>query len=160
MVKPIIWDGLVKKSVRSIKYIVIHCQAGFGGWQSIENARKYNGWKTGGYHFYITLDGTIYQFYDLNQITNGVKGKNSNSIHVCYEGGVERKTLKALDTRTDSQKSSLNCLLQELRKTYTNAEILGHRDLSPDINGNGIIEKFEWVKECPSFNAKEEYKDI
>ena len=32
----------------------------------------------------------------------------------------------------------------------------GHRDLSPDLNGNGEIEPEEWVKACPCFDAEEE----
>jgi N-acetylmuramoyl-L-alanine amidase len=39
-------------------------------------------------------------------------------------------------------------------------EIVGHRDLSPDLDGDGIVEPQEWIKQCPCFDAKEEYKDI
>ena len=39
-----------------------------------------------------------------------------------------------------------------------------HRDLSPDLNGNGEIEPEEWVKSCPCFEVKAEFgspeKDI
>ena len=31
--------------------------------------------------------------------------------------------------------------------------LCGHRDLSPDLNGNGEIEPEEWIKECPCFDA-------
>ena len=33
---------------------------------------------------------------------------------------------------------------------------LGHRDLSPDVNGNGEVEPMEWTKACPCFEAKNE----
>ena len=36
-------------------------------------------------------------------------------------------------------------------------DILGHRDTSPDKNGNGIVEKCEWMKECPCFDVKSEF---
>jgi len=34
-----------------------------------------------------------------------------------------------------------------------NIPIVGHRDLSPDKDGNGIITPDEWVKLCPSFDV-------
>jgi N-acetylmuramoyl-L-alanine amidase len=62
--------------------------------------------------------------------------------HVEY---VDKKN-KAKDTRTDAQKESLVNLLKQLRKLYPKAKIYGHRDFAK--------------KDCPSFNAKEEYKNI
>jgi len=35
----------------------------------------------------------------------------------------------------------------------TNAIVCGHRDMSPDSDGDGIIEQHEWFKQCPCFNA-------
>ena len=34
---------------------------------------------------------------------------------------------------------------------------IGHRDASPDKNGDGKITKNEWIKECPCFDAKSEF---
>jgi N-acetylmuramoyl-L-alanine amidase len=39
---------------------------------------------------------------------------------------------------------------------YPEARVVGHRDLSPDINGNGEVEPIEWTKECPCFKVREE----
>ena len=39
---------------------------------------------------------------------------------------------------------------------YPETKVVGHRDLSPDVNGNGEVEPVEWTKECPSFEVKEE----
>ena len=47
-----------------------------------------------------------------------------------------------------------------LRAEYPTAIIQGHRDFSPDLNKNGKIEPNEWIKMCPSFDAKNEYRDI
>jgi N-acetyl-anhydromuramyl-L-alanine amidase AmpD len=38
--------------------------------------------------------------------------------------------------------------------------IVGHRDLSPDLDKDGVVEPHEWVKLCPCFNAEPEYKGI
>ncbi len=40
---------------------------------------------------------------------------------------------------------------------YPDAIIQGHRDFSPDLNHNGIIEPKEWIRACPSFDAKRVY---
>ena len=48
----------------------------------------------------------------------------------------------------------------DLRKLYPGAKIIGHRDTSPDLNGNGIVEPCEFIKACPSFDAKTEYRRI
>ena len=31
----------------------------------------------------------------------------------------------------------------------------GHRDYSPDTNGDGVISKYEWIKGCPCFDVQE-----
>ena len=37
------------------------------------------------------------------------------------------------------------------------SRMCGHRDLSPDSNGNGEIEPEEWIKQCPCFEVKAEF---
>jgi N-acetyl-anhydromuramyl-L-alanine amidase AmpD len=103
---------------------------------------------------------------DVNIAGAHVSGYNPHSIGVVYVGGLENdpkkayKDLKAKDTRTDAQKASLLALLMDLRKLYPTAVIQGHRDFSPDKNHNGTIEPSEWIKDCPSFDAKQEYEKI
>jgi N-acetylmuramoyl-L-alanine amidase len=81
-------------------------------------------------------------------------GHNTYSIGVCYVGGVENRPgvaydkLKAKDTRTDKQKAALLTLLQDLRRLYPTARILGHCNV--DKHG----------KLCPSFDARDEYRGI
>ena len=82
-----------------------------------------------------------------------VRGYNAHSIGVCYEGGLDGNG-RAADTRTDLQKHSLRVLVMLLLRDYPGSRLVGHRDLSPDLNGNGEIEPEEWVKECPCFNAE------
>ena len=40
---------------------------------------------------------------------------------------------------------------------YPGCRVCGHRDLSPDLNGNGEIEPEEWIKACPCFEVKAEW---
>jgi hypothetical protein len=45
--------------------------------------------------------------------------------------------------------------LADMQKRYPKALILGHRDLSPDKDHDGVIEPHEFIKACPCFNARE-----
>lgn len=47
-------------------------------------------------------------------------------------------------------------LVRALKMDYLEARVVGHRDLSQDVNGNGEVEPMEWTKECPCFEVKEE----
>lgn len=168
------------KKAASIKYIVIHCTAGH---KNAEKVQEYftrpksqggRGWNTGGYHLIIEKDGTVKVMYPFGVVTNGVKGFNSESIHISYVGGVEESNLKiAKDTRTQAQKESIqNCILEVLSWLDSNGvdsidklnkgelTIIGHYQFSKDTNGNGVIEKWERIKACPSFNAGREYENF
>ncbi|MCH7396572.1 N-acetylmuramoyl-L-alanine amidase [Belliella sp. DSM 107340] len=148
--------------------IFLHCTAGYGNIQAIKNYWKnVLGWKSNGYHIIIDLDGGENQITEFGKIVNGVRGYNTNSIHISYIGGVSRTNYKiAEDTRTEAQKAGiLNAIFQaiqwiELNHATAKIEILGHRDISKDVNGNGIIDTWERIKECPSFDAIPEYKWI
>lgn len=87
------------------------------------------------------------------------QGSNANSIGICYIGGLDADG-KPKDTRTEEQKASLFFLLQQLREQFPDAMICGHRDFSPDLNGDGIIEPWEWMKACPCFDAIDEYQSL
>ena len=53
---------------------------------------------------------------------------------------------------TESQGKSLLVALAFLRTLYPAARICGHRDLSPDTNQDGRVQKSEWLKSCPGFD--------
>ena len=109
-----------------------------------------------GYHFYIRKNGDIKSTRPLERIGAHARGFNSESIGICYEGGLD-KNGKAKDTRTDAQKKAMRELVQDICHRHDIIDILGHRDTSPDKNGNGIVEKCEWMKECPCFDVKSEF---
>ncbi|MEI9909784.1 MAG: N-acetylmuramoyl-L-alanine amidase [Bacteroidota bacterium] len=143
--------------MREIKYLVVHCTA-TPVTATIESIRRYwkevLKWKNPGYHYIIKRDGTIESINAEENISNGVAGYNKNAIHISYIGGISENG-KPFDNRTDEQKQAMFDKLTEFAKKYPEAIILGHRDFSPDKNGNGIIEYFEWIKGCPAFDVKE-----
>lgn len=164
-------DGIIlKRSKRRIDYIVVHCTASREGQaltvDDIRKQHKAQGWSDIGYHYVIDLQGRVYIGRNVDLAGAHVSGYNANSIGVVYVGGLENRTgvpysqLKPKDTRTAEQKAALLSLLVDLRKLYPGAEIRGHRDFSPDKNHDGTIEPSEWIKDCPSFDAKTEYRNI
>lgn len=149
--------------MREINYIVLHCSATPEGRKvtvkDITDWHRQRGFRTIGYHYVVYADGSVYTGRPVDEIGAHVAGYNKNSIGICYVGGLD--TLgKAKDTRTPQQKKAIEKLLKELRVRFPKAAICGHRDFSPDKNGNGIIEPFEFMKACPCFDAKVEYKNI
>lgn len=146
---------------RIIKYIVIHCTAGpqTQTVEQIQNYWKSIGWKNPGYHYMIKPNGETVQLQDLSRQTNGVKGYNAHSIHVNYIGGVDAAG-KPVDNRTVPQKLTMLNIIRDLKAGYPNAVVLGHRDFSTDLNGNGIIEQWEWIKYCPCFDVRDWLRSI
>ena len=137
-------------SRKETKYIVIHCTAGSQS-QTIESINAYwksKGWKQVGYHRIIQADGKVVQLAGDDEITNGVRGVNGRAYHICWIGGMTD------DNRTTAQKVALMHEINRAREMYPGAEIVGHRDLSPDLDGDGEVEPDEWIKLCPQFDVK------
>ncbi|MBB4034895.1 N-acetyl-anhydromuramyl-L-alanine amidase AmpD [Dysgonomonas hofstadii] len=148
--------------MRKINKIIIHCAATKEGQNftvaDITKWHKARGFATIGYHYVIYLDGSVHTGRPESQIGAHVQGQNSDSIGICYIGGVDLNG-KPKDTRTQAQKEALKKLVKELKAKYPGATVLGHRDYSPDRNGDGIIEEWEWMKACPSFDVRKWLKE-
>ena len=141
---------------REINLIVIHCTATRENvdftQKDLLRCHRARGMTMVGYHFYIRKDGFIWSTRPLENIGAHARGFNAHSIGVAYEGGLNADGLPA-DTRTQKQKYSMRALIRTLQKDFPGARVCGHRDLSPDLNGNGVIESSEWLKQCPCFDV-------
>lgn len=142
---------------RRITLIVIHCSCSRCDRRyTFEQCRRdhiqHNHWTDIGYHWYIELDGSVHTGRPEHLQGAHVKFHNAHSLGICYEGGLDAQGRPA-DTRTPAQKEALRQLIAQLRLRYPRALVLGHRDLSPDLNGDGHITPNEWVKECPCFDV-------
>lgn len=152
--------------MRRITRIFVHCTASWQDTTTEESLRrefKAKGWINPGYHWVIFPDGRIRQLLNEDAVANGVKGYNSRSIHVAWVGGIRydrNRKIESVDNRTDAQKLALFDLLTKLKLKYRDAQVMGHRDISPDLNHNGIIDPWERVKDCPCFEPMQEYMDI
>jgi len=146
---------------RKINLIVIHCSATpvDHDYTPDQMTRDHmaRGFNSAGYHFYVRKSGYVVHLRPLETIGAHVEGFNANSVGICYEGGMTTDG-KPADTRTVQQKESLLRLVNEFRGYYPGIKVLGHRDLSPDKDGDGVVEPNEWTKSCPCFDAKKEYK--
>ena len=135
--------------VGPVRLLIIHCSATLPDQrvtvQDIDRWHRQRGFDCIGYHFYITVDGTIWTGRPLNQVGAHCKGYNAHSIGICYEGGLDEEG-NPCDTRTLLQKAALVALINKLREIYPTADVVGHNDL--DLH-----------KACPCFSAVEEYNN-
>lgn len=150
--------------------LIIHCSATPEGRdvraKDIDAMHRQKGWAMIGYHYVVCLDGTVEEgrpeymegAHCSNPDSEGVS-YNKHSLGICYIGGVD-KNGRAKDTRTEAQKRALRELVERLCRKYNILEVLGHRDTSPDRDGDGQVEPWEWTKQCPSFDVREEYSSF
>lgn len=135
--------------MRNITEIIIHCSATpIGKNYTVEDIDKWHkakGWKGIGYHYVIYLDSSVHKGRSEEETGAHCKGHNSNSIGVCYIGGLDEFG-NPKDTRTPEQKEALIVLLKALKAKYSKATIHGHREFA--------------AKACPCFDAREEYKNL
>lgn len=116
-----------------------------------------------GYHFVIDIDGRLETGRGIEEIGSHVQGSNSKSIGICVIG-----TSKFTDEQCIALK---NCLLGLATRIIgkpiltvnscltafkdMGITIKGHRDYSPDLNGDGVIQRKEWMKTCPGFSVSQ-----
>lgn len=132
---------------KSTDWIVVHCAATDAsqdvGAREIDQWHRKRGFLCIGYHYVIRRNGIVEYGRDRDAVgahVNPPAGINSTSVGICMVGGGSKKQDNNF---TPEQWSKLEGLLGQLRATYPNAVIQGHRDF-PGVN--------KW---CPSFDVKE-----
>ena len=139
--------------MRKINNIVVHCSATREGHaltpEALEAEHRRRGFRTTAI---TTISGAT-------ALCSGPAlwncGHNKYSVGICYEGGLDAMG-NPKDTRTPEQRSALRLLVHQLLKQFRNARVCGHRDLSPDLDGDGTVQPREWVKQCPCFEVSKE----
>lgn len=117
------------------------------------------GWSDIGYHHVIRLDGIIETGRPIGRPGAHIYGFNANSIGIVYIGGLD-KDLKPKDTRTRSQLIAMQFLYNFYNKEFPGITWKGHRDFSPDLNNNGTVDRWEWIKSCPCFDVAEWIRNL
>lgn len=161
---------------REINLVVIHCSAspngaslfrgkagepGFttpvqviDGWHKARGFSRGAGWRQTfnpsleavGYHFVIYTNGGSATGRHLDEVGAHAFGFNKRSIGICMIG---------LGKYTPHQWAALKSIVMSLRERYRGVRVVGHRDLSPDVDGDGVIERHEWLKTCPEFDVSD-----
>lgn len=133
--------------MRKIDKIIIHCTATPEGRDvSVGEVRQWHlaqGWSDVGYHYLITLNGTVEVGRPESKVGAHVKGMNKHSIGIAYAGGMDKSFKNPKDTRTHEQKEALIWLVDELKKRYPGSTVHGHNEFTP-------------YKACPSFDVSKE----
>jgi len=147
---------------RKVKRIVIHCSATKEGadidMSDIEKMHIKRGFDGPGYHLGVKTNGQIEIGRSLKKIGAHAKGFNSESVSIVYYGGLDNNG-NPKDTRTVFQRNGIIEAVNFLKLVFPYAnEVVGHRDLSPDLNNDGEITPNEWMKQCPCFDVKSEFR--
>ena len=128
--------------MNAIRYLVVHCSATPAsrdiGVSEIRAMHKRQGWRDVGYHYVIRRNGTVEKGRPDTQPGAHVQGHNSHSLGICMVGGVNPDMTAACNF-TVEQFRALRALLKKLHTQHPDAVICGHRDLSPDRNGDGRV---------------------
>lgn len=159
--------------MRSIDTLVIHCSATPNGhslfrlpgtrnrvtpvqiideWHQARSFKRGDYWRQRfnpdlgaiGYHHVIYTNGCPATGRHHAEVGAHVKGHNADTIGICLIG---------TDKFAADQWATLRALVQALQKQYPGIGIVGHRDLSPDADGDGKVEPREWLKTCPGFDV-------
>lgn len=122
------------------------------GVKEVRAMHKAKGWSDIGYNEVIRLDGTLETGRGVDATGAHVAGFNSTAYGISLVGGLD-KYGKPADTRTPAQMETLELTLRQRALRFPGSGVCGHRDLSPDRDGDGVIEPSEHIKACPCFNA-------
>ena len=147
------WD--CRRSTRKIDLLVLHCSdtrpdQDFTIEKLMRSHRNKGYGAYPGYHIYVRRDGTLFYCRPVAERGCHVKGYNTSSIGICYEGGHScSPEAKYEDNRTAEQMVALDEVLRILHEIYPEARIVGHCELNPH-------------KACPCLDppASEEYRYI
>lgn len=118
-----------------------------------------------GYHFIIARNGAVFTGRHEDEVGAHAASFNVSSIGICLVGTdaytpAQWAWLKStVPTIAARHGVPLQMPAREVDRRaggpgYREVNgICGHRDLSPDGNGNGLVEPFEWLKTCPGFSV-------
>ncbi len=148
----------MRRNRRRTEYVMWHCSAtppskDIGSGQ-IDIMHKAKGWDGIGYGLVVCRDGHIEVGEDLKKAGAHVKGINNISIGICMIGGVDEDG-KAENNFTDEQWQAAKHVFEFMTLLYPDAKHLGHRDMSPDLDGDGRVQRHEYMKDCPCFSVRQ-----
>jgi N-acetylmuramoyl-L-alanine amidase len=143
------------KTNSKIELVVVHCSATPNGKaftaKDIHQMHLDRGFAGIGYHKVILVDGVVEMGRPEYWIGSHAANFNEGSLGICLIG---------TDSFSLEQLESLRLELKTYKLKFgASLKIVGHRDLSPDLNKDGKITKNEWIKLCPGFDVAQYLKN-
>ncbi len=136
--------------------VVWHCSATPPsrdiGSADIDIMHKARGWDGIGYGVVIKRNGRVELGEDISKQGAHAKGWNMKSVGICMIGGVDEDG-NAENNFTEEQWAAAKHVYEFFVLLYPEAEHCGHRDLSPDRDGDGRINRWEFMKDCPCYSV-------
>lgn len=124
-----------------------------------------------GYHRLVLANGDFEVGRELDEVGAHVASHNPRSVGICMVGlsaffAHQWETLRLqvcslalgiADRRRHPVATSLYPVPSPAAAIELygamGVRVVGHRDLSPDIDGDGEVERHEWLKDCPNFDV-------
>jgi N-acetylmuramoyl-L-alanine amidase len=116
-----------------------------------------------GYQNFIGVDGKLETGRALEEVGAHVQGNNANSVGTCMAGtdkfteeawlALRSHIISLAGTIYGKQILSVDSALNAYQEMKI--KVSGHRDYSPDLDGDGVIERNEWLKICPGFSVSD-----
>ena len=142
--------------MRTLARIILHCTATKADQDiTIDDVRKWHtdpkdkggrAWSDVGYHYLITLDGTIQAGRPLHKQGAHTRGENADSIGIAYAGGLDSEGA-ACNTMNADQRRAFKALARALRVIICNPlTIHWHCEYSD--------------KSCPNFNVADYFSRL
>ena len=124
--------------------------------------------KSFGYHGLITSGGRFLTGRHFDEWGAHVRGSNSDSLGFAMVG-TDKFSYGQWMCLRDTIVTTVRYLAEQKRYPHTvesnldvarymewsGLTITGHRDHSPDLDGDGLVEPWEWMKTCPGFDVSE-----
>ncbi len=120
------WEWRCPLSKRGeTKYIVLHHMASKNcSAAQIDKIHKACGWSGIGYHFFVSKSGKVYRGRPIWAVGAHAVGENYCSIGIGAEGDYSIE-----ENMPNPQKKAISQLIYELKKTYPQADIVGHGEI-------------------------------
>lgn len=109
---------------RQTDFLVLHHSAGTGSAEAVHTYhRDKNNWAGIAYHYYVRLDGSIYEGRPENWNGGHTRDYNYRSIGVCFEGNFEERTMP------DVQIAAGRELIADIISRYPDIVVKLHKEL-------------------------------
>jgi len=141
-------------------HLMIHCSATpEAKWFDRSDIEKWHlqerGWSRVGYSALFLLDGTLDMLIPFDrddsienwEISNGARGWNGSTRHICYIGGLSSDGKSAKDTRKAEQIKAMETFVKMHAMLWPKVKLIGHNQ----VNAH---------KCCPSFDVPQWAKSI